>query len=52
MLSSDADKSRHERYLSVFQLLQQRSRELADTLDDLRHQQPCGNGRAYTRMIC
>jgi hypothetical protein len=35
-VSSDADKTRHERYLGVFQLLQRRDSDLADTFDDLR----------------
>ena len=34
--SSDAVKSRNERYLSVFPLRQQWDRELADTFEDLR----------------
>jgi hypothetical protein len=32
--SSDADKSRHERYLSLIQLLLRRDHDLADTFDD------------------
>jgi hypothetical protein len=35
-LSCDPDKSSHERYLAVFQLIQRRDRELADTFDELR----------------
>jgi hypothetical protein len=35
-LSSDAEKSRHARYLAMFQLVQRRDRELADPFDDLR----------------
>jgi hypothetical protein len=35
-LSCDAEKSRHARYLAVFQLVQRRDRELADPFDDLR----------------
>jgi len=34
-LSSDAGKNRHECYLSVFQLIQRRDRELADASDAL-----------------
>jgi len=35
-LSSDAEKSRHERHVSVLRLLQRRDRALADTFEDLR----------------
>jgi hypothetical protein len=35
-LSSDAEKSRHERYLSMFQFIQWQDRELADASDELR----------------
>jgi hypothetical protein len=35
-LASETDKSAHERYLAVFQLLQQRDKELAEAFDDLR----------------
>jgi hypothetical protein len=35
-LAADADKSSHERYLAVFQLLQQRDEELADAFNDPR----------------
>ena len=35
-LSSDSGKSSQKRYLVVFQRIQRRDRELADTFDDLR----------------
>jgi hypothetical protein len=35
-LSTDPDKSSHERYPAVFQFIQQQDRELVDTIDDLR----------------
>jgi hypothetical protein len=35
-LAADADKSHHERYLAVFQLLQRRDKELADAFNDPR----------------
>jgi len=35
-LTADAGKSAHERYVAVFQLLQQRDRELAEAFNDLR----------------
>jgi hypothetical protein len=35
-LASSPDKSSHQRYLAVFQLIQRRDRELADAFNDLR----------------
>jgi hypothetical protein len=35
-LASGADKTSHERYLAVFELIQRRDRELADAFNDFR----------------
>jgi hypothetical protein len=35
-VSSDAEKSNHERYLAVYRLIEQRGKELADAFNDLR----------------
>jgi hypothetical protein len=35
-LASDPNKTSHERYLSVFRLIERRDRELADAFDDPR----------------
>ena len=35
-LVSDTDKSAHERYLAVFELVRRRDKELAEAFDDLR----------------
>jgi hypothetical protein len=35
-LASEADKSAHERYLGVYQLLRRRDKELAQAFNDLR----------------
>jgi hypothetical protein len=35
-ISSDTDKTHHERYLDIYQCIKQRDKELAQAFDDLR----------------
>jgi hypothetical protein len=35
-ISSDSNKTRHQRYVAIFKLLERRDRELADAFNDLR----------------
>ena len=45
-MASAAERSCHERYLDVLRLVERRSREMADTFNDMRR------SRALQRLTC